>query len=496
MSMLLEVLLSLLACTAVNTAGRGTIQGLSSNAISELSAPYLKFSERLLNPITSQYVRYPAEAQPHLGFEAIGSDAAYNGAEQVHLQMGHDSSTVILTWSASPYCEGLGLAAANASCGASFREASPAGMPHAGDISGMPLQEEFVSCATQKTLQYRKQHRRVAEDTKERVRYVILSGLKPSARYIYRIHNSNFAGHFRTTPRKGSDSITFGVVGDVGQTRNSKQTMDHMFALKDSLDMILHAGDISYADFEQPRWDSYGRLSQFLFASLPAIYTGGNHEIENGWLDFLARYPQDTSPSGSTSPFWFSSEHGPAHITVLNPYVDYGPESEQMSWLLENIAQVDRSITPWLIVLFHVPWYNSNSYHHGEGDSHRAALEVLLMDAGVDFVFSGHVHSYERFVPTFHGEYNRCGITYVNIGDGGNREGRASNWRPDQPPISALREDSYGSGVLKILSSTEAVWEWHRNQDGVHTISDSVSVIRSPDCPNQRMMGAATESYL
>mmetsp|Transcript_38110 Transcript_38110/g.96452 ORF Transcript_38110/g.96452 Transcript_38110/m.96452 type:complete len:178 (+) Transcript_38110:1624-2157(+) len=141
-----------------------------------------------------------------------------------------------------------------------------------------------------------------------------------------------------------------------------------------------------------------------------------------------------------------------------------------------------RTITPWVVGLFHVPWYNSNSYHFGEGDLHRDAVEGVLMAAGVDIVVSGHVHSYERSHPTFKSRPDECGITYLNIGDGGNREGLASAWRDPQPAHSAYREDSYGHGILRILSPTQAEWEWHRNQDGAHVISDAITISRDPAC--------------
>lgn len=59
---------------------------------------------------------------------------------------------------------------------------------------------------------------------------------------------------------------------------------------------------------------------------------------------------------------------------------------------------MDRERTPWLVALFHVPWYNSNNAHQGEGDEMMAAMEPLLYAAGVDIVFAGHVHAYERSV--------------------------------------------------------------------------------------------------
>lgn len=59
---------------------------------------------------------------------------------------------------------------------------------------------------------------------------------------------------------------------------------------------------------------------------------------------------------------------------------------------------MDRKKTPWLLVLLHVPWYNSNEAHQGEGDGMMAVMEPLLYTASVDLVLAGHVHAYERSV--------------------------------------------------------------------------------------------------
>lgn len=41
----------------------------------------------------------------------------------------------------------------------------------------------------------------------------------------------------------------------------------------------------------------------------------------------------------------------------------YSRSSAQYAWLLRDLAAVDRARTPWLIVSFHAPWYNSNYAH-------------------------------------------------------------------------------------------------------------------------------------
>ena len=48
---------------------------------------------------------------------------------------------------------------------------------------------------------------------------------------------------------------------------------------------------------------------------------------------------------------------------------------------------------PWVIVSLHAPWYNSNTAHQGDGEIMRASFEPLFVEAKVDAIFTGHVHS-------------------------------------------------------------------------------------------------------
>lgn len=64
---------------------------------------------------------------------------------------------------------------------------------------------------------------------------------------------------------------------------------------------------------------------------------------------------------------------------------------EQYRWLEKDLANVDRSVTPWLIATWHPPWYNSYKAHYREVECMRMELEELLYSYGVDIVFTGHV---------------------------------------------------------------------------------------------------------
>lgn len=232
------------------------------------------------------------------------------------------------------------------------------------------------------------------------------------------------------------------------------------------------------------RWDSYGRLIQSSAARIPWQVIEGNHEQEvvEGELGFLAYEKRFHTPSvfsESNTNLYYSYEVAGLHVIMLGCYADFTRKSQQYAWLEDDLAKVDRSRTPWLIVGMHAPWYNSNVAHQGEMEGMKSTMESLLFQYGVDMVFAGHVHAYERSLRVYQGRLNNLGPVYINIGDGGNREGLSNEYIKPSPKWSAFREPSYGMGVLNLMNSTHAVWQWHRNQDGIMVIGDNVDIVRN-----------------
>lgn len=312
--------------------------------------------------------------------------------------------------------------------------------------------------------------------------------LKANTQYFYQVGDPQLVlselYSFMTPPEAGSHSFPYrlGVIGDLGQTENSMDTLDHAAALEPV--SILNVGDLSYADGYQPRWDSYGRLIQSSAARIPWQVIEGNHEEEvvEGKLGFLAydkRFHTPSTFSQSNTNLYYSYEVAGLHVIMLGCYADYSRRSQQYAWLETDLAKVDRSRTPWLIVGMHAPWYNSNVAHQGEMEGMRNTMEGLLFEYGVDVVFAGHVHAYERSARVYQGQLNDLGPVYINIGDGGNREGLSNEYIRPSPKWSAFREPSYGMGVLSVMNSTHAIWQWHRNQDGNMVVGDEVDVIRA-----------------
>ncbi|KAK4398514.1 Purple acid phosphatase 18 [Sesamum angolense] len=268
------------------------------------------------------------------------------------------------------------------------------------------------------------------------IHHAVIGPLHDDTLYFYRCGREDPEFHLKTPPSQFP--VTFSVAGDLGQTEWTKTTLGHIDQCK--YDIHLLPGDLSYADYIQRRWDTFGELLQPLASRRPWMVTQGNHEMES--IPFLKD--------------------------------DYDKYSDQYRWLKADLSKVNRRRTPWLLVLFHMPWYNSNEAHQGEGDEMMETMEPLLHAAGVDIVFAGHVITNKR---VFNGRSNRCGAVHITIGHGGNKEGLAHEYKEPQTKWSVFREASFGHGEFKIMNSTHALWRWHRNDDDQRVTSDQVWII-------------------
>ncbi len=338
------------------------------------------------------------------------------------------------------------------------------------------------------------------------IHHVLLTDLEPSSEYYYECGDfindiKSEILSFKTAPMSGSDTkITFAVLGDIGQSKNSISTINHIMKEKD-VSMILHAGDLSYADCNQSLWDSYGEIIQPLASYTPWMVCPGNHEIEFNGTDytnlftaFETRYrmpyvkeaeygdviiksdinTKTGEPYCTPSIFqteynfgnsFFSFESGLAHIIFLNPYTNTNKTSQQFIWLENNLEKVDRKITPWIIIVMHCPWYSSNMNHYSDKQTveMRSNMEYLFNKYNVNIVFNGHVHDYERTYPVFMNSTVHDGTVYITIGNAGNLEGLDNKYF-EQPKWSAFRNGTrYGYGKLTIINKKSLLWSWYIN---------------------------------
>ena len=103
----------------------------------------------------------------------------------------------------------------------------------------------------------------------------------------------------------------------------------------------------------------------------------------------------------------------------------------------------------------------------------------------------GHVHAYERSFPVYNDTVRADGITYVVVGDGGNREGLATDYIEPPPAWSAYRRANYGFGMLHVANATHARVDWlEDNFTGNPLVQDStwISTTQHRQTPTPLMM--------
>ncbi|KAK9062022.1 hypothetical protein SSX86_019206 [Deinandra increscens subsp. villosa] len=118
------------------------------------------------------------------------------------------------------------------------------------------------------------------------IHHATIKRLKYNTKYMYELGKGNGTRRFwfTTPPESGPDvPYTFGIIGDLGQTRASNETLEH-YLTSGKGQTVLFLGDFSYADVhpfhDNEKWDTFGRFIEKSSAYEPWIYVAGNHELD------------------------------------------------------------------------------------------------------------------------------------------------------------------------------------------------------------------------
>jgi acid phosphatase len=192
-------------------------------------------------------------------------------------------------------------------------------------------------------------------------------------------------------------------------------------------------------------------------------------------------------------PFWYSFEYGQAHVVMFNTETDFpkapdgkngsanlnagpfGATGQQLAFLEADLSSVDRSVTPWLIVAGHRPWYSTGGSDNICAPC-QAAFEPLFYKYGVDLALFGHVHNSQRFNPIYNGTVDPAGLNnpkapmYVVAGGAGNIEGLSSTGANATGNVFAYDGD-FSYGRVKVLDANNLGIEFYNSRND--TLLDS-----------------------
>lgn len=145
----------------------------------------------------------------------------------------------------------------------------------------------------------------------------------------------------------------------------------------------------------------------------------------------------------------------------------YGATSPQYRWLQQDLAKVDRTKTPWVVVFTHRPIYHTSPHHFpcspgGDwyGCEFRNLYAPLYEKHKVDLVMSGHAHHYQRSKPMINGAPAKHGPRYIVCGTGGFSP--LDPAFPQAPPawMGYRQNTQYGYCRFQVHNATHLNWEF------------------------------------
>jgi hypothetical protein len=229
-----------------------------------------------------------------------------------------------------------------------------------------------------------------------RVHEVSICGLQPGTLYHYRIVNgTTFTDDatFSTAPTAGS-TTRLAILGD---SRDSFSIFGQALqaSITDGAEAAIFTGDAVLLGIQQELWDGWFSAVSTMLPSLPLAFALGNHETN-------ARQAFAQLPGPGTNGQWYSFDWGDVHFTVLN---DSPLDMSVIAGAERDFLDSDLAATQKLfkVVVHHKPVYTSYEGSGIAGHMHEAGLETnwvpLYEQHGVDVVFNGHVHGFERTWP-------------------------------------------------------------------------------------------------
>jgi len=200
-----------------------------------------------------------------------------------------------------------------------------------------------------------------------------------------------------TLPLK-QDSTRFAVIGDTGTGEPAEYQVGarlEEYRKRVMFKFTLMVGDNIYGSerpqdfakkFEQP-------YKPLLDAGVTFYAALGNHDDPN------QRFYKPFNMGGER---FYSYTKGSIKFFVLDSnYMD----RKQLDWFERELKDTK---TDWKMAYFHHPLYSSGAAHGSETDL-RLLLEPLFIKYGIDVVFAGHEHFYERIKPQKGIYYFTCG---------------------------------------------------------------------------------------
>lgn len=337
-----------------------------------------------------------------------------------------------------------------------------------------------------------------------------------------------------TTAGDGAESTVLAV--------GERNTIQSLQAAIDEYKFAWHLGDIAYADYWlkeevqgylpfdlEDGYDMYNEILNAFYDQIanlsstkPYMVLPGNHdsncdnggyksynidiciESQRNFTAYRNFWDMPGKASGGVDNMWYSFDYGPVHFVSINTETDakaglkgpdqaggsggdpgldsgnFGYPNEQVDWLAADLAKVDRTKTPWIIVGGHRPWYvNAEDPVITAQDS----FEDILYQYGADLVLNGHVHNYQRNTAVYKNTTDPNGLNnprapwYIVNGIAGHYDGKDTIDQDTPSPYMVYGQDTtYGWGKLIFHNSTHLTYQFITSDN--NTVLDQATLYK------------------
>lgn len=282
----------------------------------------------------------------------------------------------------------------------------------------------------------------VSDSTLTNQHVINIPNLLPNTNYYYRIRSSGVTlreGDLFRTRRTADKPFKFAIIGDFGQGTSGMSNVAARVNLTD-FDLFLTVGDNLYPDGQPGFYDPYWfKLYEATMRRVPTMPVLGNHDIISANGQWLVDY--FILPTNGPADYIernYSYDYGNVHFVAVdsNPFDlnQTAAINAIKTWLSNDLASTTQ---PWKFVYLHHPAYSSGRENAGV----KAHVIPIIDNAGVDVVFFGHDHYYER-INAFNG------VHHIVTGDAG-----ASLSSPTPKLSSAKLVSVHGFTLVEMTGS-------------------------------------------
>ena len=292
------------------------------------------------------------------------------------------------------------------------------------------------------------------------IQAVTIPNLKPSTPYFYEIEVTDEDGTtiksgvltFATAPN-GPNPFTFGVIGDT-EARPHVNFQVSKLLWDERPNFVINLGDLTDGGKQPHKFEwthEYFTGMTPLASRIPIFPVAGNGESDLYWYKKYHKLPD---PEG-----YYTFTYGDAQFFMLNSNKkeEFAPGGQQYVWLEKAL---NASKAKWKFVCHHHAPYSSDEDDYGnswEGKSNFGDLKVrsivpLYEQFGVDIVFFGHLHTYQRTLPILKDVVDeKNGVIYLQ---GGGAGGNLEDFAPNRSWFSGKTYRGHHYFTIGILNNT------------------------------------------